>query len=239
MNFQAVRRYLLFQTFKISVILYASKCTHFSNIPEKLGESVPLFCADPLPKQTWHLGGPGHSVLLSSECSHEKFSVLKEEPSTREDCYVSTLRIEGAEKTDSREYVLHLENYLGLETHCSSEHWWNDSTRNFDWWLYCWRSYYNHHNIDCLSLLCEPQVLQVWKAIETRYREVRLDHSLFNHFKAHFHFSFEFAWSKCLTFDLLLITFWVAWSNFVVADDTCQFLPSVCQPLTVILFASF
>lgn len=75
------------------------------------------FCADPLPKQTWHLGGPGHSVLLSSECSHEKFSVLKEEPSTREDCYISTLRIEGAEKTDSREYVLHLENYLGLETH--------------------------------------------------------------------------------------------------------------------------
>ena len=28
---------------------------------------------------------------------------------------------------------------------------------------------------------------------------------------------------KCLTCDLLLITFWVAWSNFVVSDDTCHF----------------
>merc|ERR1711915_628612 len=75
------------------------------------------FCADPLPKQTWRLGGPGHSVLLSSETTHDQFSVLKEEPSVREDCYISTLRIKGAKKTDSREYVLHLENLHGLETH--------------------------------------------------------------------------------------------------------------------------
>ena len=47
-------------------------------------------------------------------------------------------------------------------------------------------------------------------------------------------FFFKFAWSKCLTLDLLLITFWVAWSNFVVSDDTCQFFPLACQPLTMI-----
>jgi len=77
------------------------------------------FCADPAPKLNWHLGGPGpgHSVLLCSECTHEKFSVLREEPSLREDCYISKLSIAGADKTDSREYQLHLENHHGKEIH--------------------------------------------------------------------------------------------------------------------------
>jgi len=77
------------------------------------------FCADPMPKLNWHLGGPspGHSVLLCSECSHDKFSVLKETPGLREDCYVSSLRIEAADKTDTRDYQLHLENEHGVEIH--------------------------------------------------------------------------------------------------------------------------
>ena len=43
---------------------------------------------------------------------------------------------------------------------------------------------------------------------------------------------------KCLTCDLLLITFWVAWSNFVVSDDTCQFfliLSSICVYFCLVL----
>ena len=77
------------------------------------------FCADPLPKLNWHLGGPseGHSLLLCSECTHQRFSVLKEAAAEREDCYVSTLVIAAADQTDSRDYQLHLENPHGVELH--------------------------------------------------------------------------------------------------------------------------
>ena len=77
------------------------------------------FCADPVPVQTWHLGGEegGSRVLLASQTRHERFSVLREQPSASQDCYVSTLRIDAAEITDSQDYTLHLESPLGLEKH--------------------------------------------------------------------------------------------------------------------------
>ena len=78
------------------------------------------FCADPLPELNWHISGgdtTGHSVRLCSGCVHDKFTVLREEPSVHRDCYVSTLMIANADKTDSRDYELHLENDHGLEIH--------------------------------------------------------------------------------------------------------------------------
>ena len=77
------------------------------------------FCADPRPELNWLLGGSeaGHSVRLCSGCTHERFTVLREEPSDHRDCYISALRIQGADKTDSRDYQLHLENTHGLEIH--------------------------------------------------------------------------------------------------------------------------
>ena len=40
-----------------------------------------------------------------------------EEASDHRDCYISALRIQAADKTDSRDYQLHLENTHGLEIH--------------------------------------------------------------------------------------------------------------------------
>ena len=77
------------------------------------------FCADPKPELKWHIGGqnPAQSFILNPLTSHEKFSVLQEEPASRVDCYISTLKIDGADKTDSRDYELHLENHHGQERH--------------------------------------------------------------------------------------------------------------------------
>ena len=64
------------------------------------------FCADPAPVLRWELGGPKHNVVLYSDTEHEKFSVPKEVPAIREDCYVSSLKIAGAAETDSRVFLM-------------------------------------------------------------------------------------------------------------------------------------
>ena len=75
------------------------------------------FCSDPAPVLRWELGGPKHNVVLYSDTEHEKFSVPKEVPAMREDCYISSLKIAGAAESDSREYHVHLENDHGKEIH--------------------------------------------------------------------------------------------------------------------------
>ena len=49
------------------------------------------FCADPMSKQSWQLGGlkGGESrIILSPLTQHERFSVLAEEAASRVDCYL-------------------------------------------------------------------------------------------------------------------------------------------------------
>jgi len=78
------------------------------------------FCSDPMPKLSWQLGGleGGQSkVILNTGTEHDRFRVMEEEAGTREDCYLSTLRIQAADIGDSREYVLNLENEHGIQQH--------------------------------------------------------------------------------------------------------------------------
>ena len=78
------------------------------------------FCSDPMPKLSWQLGGleGGQSrVILNTGTEHDRFKVLEEEMGSREDCYLSTLRIQAADIGDSREYVLNLENEHGIQQH--------------------------------------------------------------------------------------------------------------------------
>ena len=75
------------------------------------------FCADPVPNLRWEIGGPQHNIVLYSDTQHERFSVPKEVPSLREDCYISSLNIFGAAESDSKEYHVHLENDHGKEIH--------------------------------------------------------------------------------------------------------------------------
>lgn len=80
-----------------------------------------LFCADPLPKQAWHLGdqgsGAGHNIILASGTKHERFSAEVAQQADRDDCYVSALVINGAHADDSHAYQLKLENNHGTDTH--------------------------------------------------------------------------------------------------------------------------
>ena len=75
------------------------------------------FCADPVPNLRWEIGGPQHNIVLYSDTQHDRFSVPKEVPSLREDCYISSLNIFGAAESDSKEYHVHLENDHGKEIH--------------------------------------------------------------------------------------------------------------------------
>ena len=77
------------------------------------------FCSDPMPKLSWQLGGldGGQRVILNTGTEHDRFRVMEEEAGTREDCYLSTLRIQAADIGDSREYVLNLENEHGNQQH--------------------------------------------------------------------------------------------------------------------------
>ena len=78
------------------------------------------FCADPAPKLTWQLGGlegGQSSVILNTGTQHDRFMVLAEEAGSQEDCYLSTLRIAAADLSDTREYVLNLDNSHGHHEH--------------------------------------------------------------------------------------------------------------------------
>ena len=75
------------------------------------------FCADPLPEQLWHLGSNGpNNVILAAGTQHGRF-VAEIVRKLRDDCYISTLRINGATPGDSNDYELRLSNSHGIDTH--------------------------------------------------------------------------------------------------------------------------
>ncbi|TRY72566.1 hypothetical protein TCAL_06514 [Tigriopus californicus] len=80
-----------------------------------------LFCADPPPKQAWHLGdlgsGSGSNIILAAGTGHGRFIAESARKSDREDCYISVLRINGAHPTDSHTYQLKLSNNHGNDSH--------------------------------------------------------------------------------------------------------------------------
>jgi hypothetical protein len=83
------------------------------------------FCADPLPRQVWHVhSGPGQKIVLEAGTAHERFAVARAVPAARggPDCFISTLVITEPAAADGREYVLHLENEHGLEQHTVNVH---------------------------------------------------------------------------------------------------------------------
>ena len=77
------------------------------------------FCASPMSNQSWHLGDKnGNKVILASGTGHGRFvaETVKKSP-TKPDCYISTLKINGAHPTDSHTYQLRLSNQHGVDTH--------------------------------------------------------------------------------------------------------------------------
>eukprot|EP00095_Tigriopus_kingsejongensis_P003091 maker-scaffold1368_size45390-snap-gene-0.5 protein:Tk03091 transcript:maker-scaffold1368_size45390-snap-gene-0.5-mRNA-1 annotation:"kin of irre-like protein 2" len=80
-----------------------------------------LFCADPPPKQAWHLGdlglGSGSNIILAAGTGHGRFIAESARKADREDCYISALRINGAHPTDSHTYQLKLSNNHGSDLH--------------------------------------------------------------------------------------------------------------------------
>ena len=74
------------------------------------------FCADPLPEQLWHLGGSGDNIILAAGTTHGKF-VAEIVRKIKEDCYVSTLRINEAHPSDSNVYELRLTNAHGTDSY--------------------------------------------------------------------------------------------------------------------------
>lgn len=92
------------------------------NVMVPIGETAELqveFCANPMSNQSWHLeNGSGNKVILASGTGHGRFQAetVKNHPN-RPDCYISTLRINGAHPTDSHNYELRLSNQHGVDTH--------------------------------------------------------------------------------------------------------------------------
>ena len=81
-----------------------------------------LFCGDPLPLQSWYLGdinggNSGNHVILASGTGHNRFVAESARKADREDCYYSTLRINGAHPADTHAYQLRLSNGHGNDTH--------------------------------------------------------------------------------------------------------------------------
>ena len=78
-----------------------------------------FFCADPVPKAAWDLGdaaGVGNSIVLATGTGHGRF-VVESKKSERDNCYVSTLKINGAHPSDSHGYQVRLSNSHGSDTH--------------------------------------------------------------------------------------------------------------------------
>ncbi len=89
------------------------------------GEVRVEFCADPPPRQVWHVdSGPGQKIVLEAGTAHERFAVARAAPAARAgpDCFFSTLLITAPAEDDGRDYVLHLENEHGLEQHTVRVH---------------------------------------------------------------------------------------------------------------------
>jgi len=97
-----------------------SKAQKFKMVP--IGDDAILeveFCANPMSNQSWHLdNGSGNKVILASGTGHGRFiaETVKNHPNLP-DCYISTLKINGAHPTDSHNYELRLSNQHGVDTH--------------------------------------------------------------------------------------------------------------------------
>ena len=64
------------------------------------------FCADPLPKQTWHIdSNPGQKILISEGTRHDGYRVLNATKSTGSNCYVSTLEISSVQARNSNNFI--------------------------------------------------------------------------------------------------------------------------------------
>jgi len=75
------------------------------------------FCGAPLPKQTWQIESVGQKLTLVAGTSHDKYRVEKERKSERNNCFISVLHILSTDQSDSKDYVLKLENEHGVEIH--------------------------------------------------------------------------------------------------------------------------
>jgi hypothetical protein len=56
-------------------------------------------------------------VRLAAGLSHDKYRAEPARPGDLPNCYISALHIDGADRLDSREYRLRLENEHGAEEH--------------------------------------------------------------------------------------------------------------------------
>lgn len=98
-----------------------AKVAMVSEVVVRTGEDANLeveFCSDPVPVLKWNLGpvgGQSADIVLSSNQRHGRFVVDNPRPVPAKDCYVGVLRILGAHPSDSRDYVLELENDHGAD----------------------------------------------------------------------------------------------------------------------------
>ena len=79
-----------------------------------------IFCANPKPKQTWHLDSAGtgnKNVILTAGTASGRFVAESVRRADKDDCYISALRINGAHADDSRSYKLSLSNNHGSDEH--------------------------------------------------------------------------------------------------------------------------
>ncbi|CAB4060317.1 unnamed protein product [Lepeophtheirus salmonis] len=71
-------------------------------------------------QRSWHLGdlsGSGNNIILASGTGHGRFIAEKVREADREDCYISSLRINGAHASDSRAYELKVFNDHGSDNY--------------------------------------------------------------------------------------------------------------------------
>lgn len=110
---------------KVSGKPQVMKYSAAQEIRAQTGEEVNIevvFCSDPEPiSASWHLGdlgsGSGNNVILASGTGHERFVVDPMRTAEKEDCYISTLKIQGAHPLDSHGYQLKLTNDIGSIFH--------------------------------------------------------------------------------------------------------------------------
>ena len=101
-----------------------SKLTVATEVVVKAGDDANLeveFCSNPEPRQRWRIGqisgGQETNIVLSPNQRHGRFIVDNSIPIPGKHCYIGILRILGANPTDSRDYVLELENDMGVDRH--------------------------------------------------------------------------------------------------------------------------
>ena len=102
-----------------------SKLTVATEVVVKAGDDANLeveFCSNPEPRQRWRIGqvggvGQEETVVLSPNQRHGRFIVDNSIPIPGKHCYIGILRILGANPNDSRDYILELENDLGVDRH--------------------------------------------------------------------------------------------------------------------------